>query len=119
MDSAGDLFVTNHNSTVRERPGGSTMWQNITNGGQFKEPAGIAVDSAGDVFVTNNVNDIVEEYHVAVWTPPLLMPEPVTVGGVSTAVIGNLGDNSVTSIKHGTFVGYVEERAAILAGAYF
>jgi hypothetical protein len=51
--------------------------------------------------------------------PPTLLPEPVTVGGISTQVVGNLGYNPVQAIRQGTFAGYVEERAAIAAGATF
>lgn len=54
-----------------------------------------------------------------VWTPPVLQAEPVSVDGVSHQVIGNLGYNPATAIQQGTFVGYVEERAAVAAGATF
>jgi len=54
-----------------------------------------------------------------VWVPPILTSEPVTVGGVSSQVIGNLGDNPVQAIQQGTFAGYVEERSAVDAGASF
>lgn len=53
------------------------------------------------------------------WTPPVLNSEPVTVGTVSTEVIGNLGLNTAGAIQHGTLAGYVEERAAIEAGPSF
>jgi hypothetical protein len=48
-----------------------------------------------------------------------LTAEPVTVGPVSTTVMGNLGWNPTAAIQAGSFVGYVEERAAIAAGASF
>lgn len=54
-----------------------------------------------------------------VWAPPMLVPESVTVGGVSTEVIGNLGYNPQAAIQNGIYVGYTEERAAVLAGASF
>lgn len=53
------------------------------------------------------------------WTPPVLTSEPVTVDGVSGQVIGNFGYNPPSALQHGTFVGYVEERAAVEAGASF
>ena len=56
---------------------------------------------------------------VPVWTPPTLTPEPVTMGSVNTQVIGNLGYNPAIALDNGTFAGYVEERAAIEAGATF
>lgn len=58
-------------------------------------------------------------YPPAPWTPPVLDPEPVTVGHTTTQVIGNLGYNPLGAVQSGTFVGYVEERAAIEAGASF
>lgn len=54
-----------------------------------------------------------------VWTPPALTPEPVTVGGVSGDVIGNWGYNPAVAMDNGTYFGYIEERAAIEAGATF
>ena len=56
---------------------------------------------------------------VPVWMPPTLTPESVTVDGVKSQVIGNLGYNPAPAIQGGTFAGYVEERAAIEAGATF
>ena len=56
---------------------------------------------------------------VPVWTPPLLTPETVTVGATTTEVIGNFGYNPVMAIQSSGFMGYVEERAAIEAGASF
>lgn len=55
----------------------------------------------------------------SVWTPPVLTPETVTVDGHTTQVIGNLGGNTTCAIQYGSLVGYVEERAAIVAGASF
>ena len=51
--------------------------------------------------------------------PPTLTPAPVTVGGVSAQVVGDLGYNPVAAIEAGLYAGYVEERAAIEAGASF
>ena len=53
------------------------------------------------------------------WIPPVLNPVTVLVNGVPATVIGNLGYNPVLAIQAGTFTGYVEERAAIVAGASF
>ncbi len=55
----------------------------------------------------------------SVWTPPGLTPETVTVDGHATEVIGNLGANPPAAIQYGSLGGYVEERAAIGAGASF
>lgn len=54
-----------------------------------------------------------------VWTPPTLTPEPVTVGGISGDVIGNWGYNPDIAVDNGTYFGYIEERAAVEAGATF
>lgn len=51
--------------------------------------------------------------------PPTLLPEAVTVDGINTQVVGNLGYNPESAIRNGTLAGYVEERAAILVGASF
>lgn len=56
---------------------------------------------------------------VPAWTPPVLTPETVTVDGMTAEVIGNLGYNPEIAIQNGSFAGYVEERAAIDAGASF
>ncbi len=53
------------------------------------------------------------------WTPPVLHSENFEWGGRQESVIGNLGFNSPPAIVTGTYVGYVEERAAIAAGATF
>lgn len=53
------------------------------------------------------------------WTPPLLKPEPVTLGGQSTQVIANDGYNSIQAITGGHYAGFAEERAAIEAGVSF
>jgi len=47
-------------------PGGTAFaasgaWKDITDGGSFNGPGGIAVDSAGDVFVTNGGSNTIEE----------------------------------------------------------
>lgn len=55
----------------------------------------------------------------APWTPPVLKPESVSIGGLTTQVIGNLGYNPVQAITSGHYAGYVEERTAIRAGASF
>ena len=54
-----------------------------------------------------------------VWVPPTLIPETITVAGQTTPVIGNLSYNTGTTIADGSYFGYVEERAAIEAGASF
>lgn len=54
-----------------------------------------------------------------VWTPPVLTPETVTVGTTTAQVVGNFGYNPEIAVQSGGFVGYVEERAAIEAGASF
>lgn len=51
--------------------------------------------------------------------PPVLTPETVMVNGHTTPVIGNLGFNPATAVDRGTYVGFVEERAAVEAGATF
>ncbi len=56
----------------------------------------------------------------AVSPPPRLpapKPETVTVGPVTTQVIGNLGPNPPQAIRTSETMGYIEERAAIEAGA--
>ncbi len=54
--------------------------------------------------------------HSGFGDPPGVTPEPVTVGSVTTQVIGNLGYNPVTAIQRGAFGGFAEERAAIVSG---
>ncbi len=126
VNSAGDLFVASENNNmVAELPAGSTTWKALT--GPFNVPSGVAVNGAGQIFVTNvgatTSNAIIEYtpvYHPApVWVPPTLTPEAVTVGGISGSVVGDLGFNAVTAIQNGSFAGYVEERAAVEAGATF
>jgi len=89
----------------------------------------VAVGETIDLYEVN------AEHQVEAWTPitltnadlpadpgsplPTLSPESVTVDGVTTTVIGNLGFNPARAIAYGTSVGFVEERAAILAGASF
>lgn len=75
-------------------------------------------DGAG-VSATQSLSLTVQPAAPPAWTPPVLTPESVTVGTVSTDVIGNLGYNPATAIQRGIYAGYVEERAAIEAGASF
>jgi streptogramin lyase len=119
VDSAGNLFVASRNNNmVAELPAGSQTWQALS--GPFNGPNGVAVNSAGNLFVTNvnntNVDAIIEYTPPA---PPVLVPETVTVNGITAAVVGDLGANSAGAIQQGTTTGYVEERAAIEAGATF
>ena len=60
-----------------------------------------------------------QQFAAPSWAPPLLQAETVTVNGGPTEVIGNLGFNPVLAIINGTYVGYSEEHAAIVAGASF
>ncbi len=55
----------------------------------------------------------------SIWIPPVLVPETVTVRGQNAQVIGNLSYNATTAIANGAYLGFVEERAAIEAGATF
>ena len=55
----------------------------------------------------------------APWTPPAISPSSVTVNGVKHRVIGSMGLNSSAAIQGGSYTGYVEERAALNAGATF
>jgi hypothetical protein len=48
---------------------------------------------------------------------PSLQAESVTVNGASSEVVGNLGSNSAADIASGQTVGFIEERAALAAGA--
>ncbi len=50
------------------------------------------------------------------FTPPTLTLTPLSIGGLSTPVISNLGENTLTAIEYGTTAGFAEERAAIAAG---
>jgi hypothetical protein len=52
-------------------------------------------------------------------TLPVLYWEPVTVGTVQSEAITNLGYNPDTAVNNGAYFGYVEERAALAAGATF
>ena len=54
-----------------------------------------------------------------VWTLPVLKPEAVTIDDIPSTVIGNLGYNPQSAIQDGMSMGYVEERAAVQAGAIF
>lgn len=63
--------------------------------------------------------DIAAAPPIPVWTPPILSPDPVTIGSTHSTVIGNRGYNPPIAIQRGSFHGYVEERAAIGAGATF
>ncbi|MCY0900362.1 MAG: hypothetical protein OWU33_15805 [Firmicutes bacterium] len=85
-------------------------------------PAGIAADPAsGNVYIvdcgTNAVSVILALS--APWIPPRLIPEPVTVSSMSGAIISNLGFNPITAAHNGTYAGYLEECAALVAGASF
>ena len=50
---------------------------------------------------------------------PVLKPEAVTIDGIPSTVIGNMGYNPQSAIQDGMTMGYVEERAAVQAGATF
>ncbi|OLZ12000.1 hypothetical protein BFX06_14715 [Sulfobacillus thermosulfidooxidans] len=124
VDGFGNIFVTyfNQNATaVEELPSGSSTWMNIADAQLVNYPEGIAVSSTGNVYVSNFSINTISEYPPAIphWTPPVLTPEPVTVGNISGQVIGDLGFNPITAIQQGTYAGYVEERAAVEAGATF
>ena len=142
VNSAGNLFVTNYvTDTVVEgtsASGGTYTWQAIganassTATTPFNGPSDIVVDSVGDLFVVNYITtpspNAVTEYKVPTvtttpptttrnpWSPPVITPTRVTVGGSSFDVIGNLGYNPPQAIQAGTAPGYVEERAALQAG---
>lgn len=49
----------------------------------------------------------------------MLKPEAVTIDDIPSTVIGNLGYNPQSAIQDGMSMGYVEERAAVQAGAIF
>ncbi|AUW95287.1 hypothetical protein BXT84_16080 [Sulfobacillus thermotolerans] len=124
VNGSGDIFVTyfNHNTTaVEELPYGSNTWTNLADGQLVNYPEGIAVSSTGAIYVSNFANNTISEYPPAVphWTPPVLTPEPVTVGHVNGQVIGDLGFNPAVAVGNGSYAGYIEERAAIEAGATF
>ncbi|MCY0878098.1 MAG: hypothetical protein OWU84_04040 [Firmicutes bacterium] len=53
------------------------------------------------------------------FVPPTFLPETVMVDGVKGVVIANDGYNPPDAVAWGSSVGYVEERAAVLAGASF
>jgi hypothetical protein len=61
----------------------------------------------------------VQWQYPVVAAPPVLLPEPVTVDDINTQVVGDWGYNLASAIQNGASTGYVEERAAILAGASF
>ncbi|MCY0899639.1 MAG: hypothetical protein OWU33_12025 [Firmicutes bacterium] len=50
---------------------------------------------------------------------PTFLPEAVTINGVKGVVIANDGYNSGLAVANGSSPGYIEERAAVLAGASF
>jgi len=124
VDGSGNIFVSYFNqnpSAVEELPSGSSSWINLADGQLVNDPEGITVNDTGDVYVSNFSTDTISEYSLPIppWTPPVLQPAPVTVGGISAQVIGNLGYNTTTAIQQGTYAGYLEERAAVEAGATF
>ncbi|POB11850.1 hypothetical protein CO251_02625 [Sulfobacillus sp. hq2] len=117
----GNLYVTNNGSDTVSVINGTTntVIQTI---GAGASPAGIAADSAnGTVYIVDSGSNTVSMIlpPPAHWVPPVLTPEPVTIGPVSSQAIGNLGFNPVGAIQNGSYMGYVEERAALMAGASF
>ncbi len=104
-------------------PGGTTTY---TSGSNI---SGVASGGYVDLYAVNG-SGVVQAWNqfpvttadireISVWTPPTLSAESVTVDGMSASVIGNMGYNPVLAIRTGSFAGYVEERAAIAAGATF
>jgi YVTN family beta-propeller protein len=121
--SNGNLYVTNNgDNTVSVINGATNQVTQTINVGS--SPEGIAADPLnGSVYVvdsgSNAVSVISPPPAPVSWTPPTLIPESVTVSGVTGQVIGNLGYNPVSAIQYGTSMGYTEERAAVMAGASF
>jgi YVTN family beta-propeller protein len=117
----GNLYVANNGSdTVSVINGTTNQVVQTLNAGI--SPAGIAADPAnGNVYIVDSGSNAVSVLLApsAPWMPPKLIPEPVTVGSISGAVIGNLGFNPITAVQNGTYAGYMEERAALVAGVSF
>jgi streptogramin lyase len=121
VDAAGDIYVTYFNATtnaVEELPAGSSTWISLADGQLVNYPEGIAVSNSGAVYVSNFATNTMAEYAVP-WTPPVLAPESVTIDGIQAEVIGSLGYNPPQAVEGGSYVGYVEERAAVEAGASY
>jgi secreted PhoX family phosphatase len=125
VDGTGNIFVVYFNATtnaVEERPAGSSSWVGLADGQLVDYPEGIAVGGSESLFVSNFPANTMAEYVLPTpipWTPPVLVPESVTLGGTHAQVIGNLGYNPPQAVANGSYVGYVEERAAVEAGASF
>lgn len=83
----------------------------------------VAVASAGSSAFTQTTSNVSLAFQVnlveapQIWTPPVLRLQPATISGTTRDVIENMGYNSLTAIQNGTMGGYLEERAAIFAGA--
>ncbi|MCY0879547.1 MAG: hypothetical protein OWU84_11480 [Firmicutes bacterium] len=133
----GKLVVTNVGSTVITQGLPSTSgytWSTLPNTSQFAATLApacgdylgnpIAVTPMGIIIFADTTANTLEELTTAappapVWQPPLLLPESVTVNGISATVIGNLSYNPPNAVQNGSTVGFVEKWAAIEAGASF
>ncbi len=121
----GNLYVASGNVIWELSPDAGNnyvhgTWTAISSS-VFNGPTDVAFDSAGDMFVTNSNNtttNAVVEFRVS-QPPPTPIAETVNVDGSVYQVIGNFGYNPAAAIQQGSYAGYIEERAAIEAGASF
>lgn len=80
--------------------------------GAFTSMVDLMVDAASPSPSTGTTS-------TSTWSPPTFVPESVTVDGINGVVIANDGHNPPSAVANGSTVGFVEERAAVLAGASF
>ncbi|HZZ18269.1 MAG TPA: immunoglobulin domain-containing protein, partial [Opitutaceae bacterium] len=107
VDTAGNVYVTEANNTVREvtQAGVVTTLAGTANTGGsangsgaaalFNDPYGIAVDAAGDMFVTDLNNDTVRERYAAANSSPSVTSQPasqsVSLGSAATFSVTGSG----------------------------
>ena len=95
-------------------PGGTAFaatgtWKDITDGGSFNGPSGVAVDSAGDVFVTNSLSNTIEELPSgsSTWKDitdggSFNNPSGIAVDGAGDVFVTNSGSNTIEELPHGS-----------------
>jgi len=94
---------------IVELKSGSTAWTDITDGGVFNAPAGIAVDGSGDVFVVNNGNNTIVELKSGstTWTNITYggafdSPKNIAADTSGNVYVVNSGNNTIEELKSGS-----------------
>ena len=105
----GMVGVTFAGSTSSTTSASTPFWTDITNGGSFDGPYGIAVDSAGNLYVTNDGNNTIMERKSgsATWTDitnggSFNTPSGIAVDSAGDLFVTNLYGNTVEERKSGS-----------------